>query len=66
MATATQTQIGHISRLLQQVETLETPLLRQMNQLGRQLTLVILMVSALVFGLARMRGLPRTRPSWRW
>ena len=59
VATATQTQIGHISRLLQQVETLETPLLRQMNQLGRQLTLVILMVSALVFGLARMRGLPR-------
>jgi len=58
VATGRRTQIGHISTLLQQVENLETPLLRQMNQLGRQLTWVILAVSVAIFGVALLRGMP--------
>jgi len=58
VATGRRTQIGHISTLLQQVENLETPLLRQMNQLGRQLTWVILAVSMAIFGVALLRGMP--------
>jgi len=58
VATGHRTQIGHISTLLQRVENLQTPLLRQMNQLGRQLTWVILAVSIAIFGVALLRGMP--------
>ncbi|HET7687757.1 MAG TPA: HAD-IC family P-type ATPase [Candidatus Macondimonas sp.] len=58
VATGHRTQIGHISTLLQRVENLQTPLLRQMNQLGRQLTWVILVISMAIFGMALLRGMP--------
>ncbi len=58
IATGHRTQIGHISTLLQRVENLQTPLLRQMNQLGRQLTWIILAVSMAIFGVALLRGMP--------
>ncbi|HTF86000.1 MAG TPA: HAD-IC family P-type ATPase [Cellvibrio sp.] len=50
--TASRTQIGQISELVQQVSLPETPLQRQLAQLARQLTLVILLVTAAtaVFG----------------
>ena len=45
VATGLQSEIGRISSLLGQVEQLETPLIRQMNELARQLTVIILGLS---------------------
>ncbi len=42
VATATATEIGHISTMVSEVEAVTTPLLRQMDQFARWLTLVIL------------------------
>jgi magnesium-transporting ATPase (P-type) len=52
VATAADTEIGRISGLLSRVETLTTPLVRQMNLFARWLTVFILIVSAglLAFG----------------
>jgi magnesium-transporting ATPase (P-type) len=49
VATGADTEIGRISALIGQVETLETPLVRRMNRFARQLSLIILAVSAGVF-----------------
>lgn len=46
------TEIGRITTLLGEVETLTTPLVRQMNQFARMLTGAILTVAAVVFGIA--------------
>jgi magnesium-transporting ATPase (P-type) len=48
-ATGLQTELGRISTMLGAVETLTTPLVRQMDQFARQLTAVILAVSAIMF-----------------
>jgi len=52
VATAADTEIGQISSLLSQVETLTTPLLRQMADFGRLLTEIIVVIAALtmIFG----------------
>lgn len=50
VATGLGTELGRISAMLGAVETLTTPLLRQMNQFARHLTAVILGVTVLVFG----------------
>ena len=50
VATATTTEIGQISAMLGEVETLTTPLFRQMHELARKLTVIILAVGAAVFG----------------
>ena len=52
VATGTATEIGRISGLLSGVETLTTPLVRQMRVFARWLTLVILLIAAalLAFG----------------
>jgi magnesium-transporting ATPase (P-type) len=52
VATGAATQIGRISGLLSEVETLTTPLLRQMSVFAQWLTLLILLIAALmlVFG----------------
>ncbi|WP_373018134.1 cation-transporting P-type ATPase [Thiomicrorhabdus sp.] len=50
IGTGTQTEIGRISGLLSQVETLSTPLIEQMDKFAKWLTLVILGVAALVMG----------------
>ena len=52
MATGADTEIGRISGMLSTVETLTTPLLRQMNVFARWLTMLILLIAAvlLVFG----------------
>ena len=47
IATGKQTEIGRISALVSEVETVKTPLLRQVAQFGRWLTVVILGVAAL-------------------
>ncbi|MEE9492015.1 MAG: cation-transporting P-type ATPase [Gammaproteobacteria bacterium] len=49
VATGAQTELGHISTLVAGVETVTTPLLRQMAQFGRWLTVAILMIAAITF-----------------
>jgi magnesium-transporting ATPase (P-type) len=51
-ATGLDTELGRISAMLGTVETLTTPLLRQMNRFARQLTIAILGVSIAVFAFA--------------
>jgi magnesium-transporting ATPase (P-type) len=59
VATGIDTEIGHISGMLAKVETLTTPLVRQMDVFARWLTLFILLISAalLAFGIF-VRHLP--------
>jgi potassium/sodium efflux P-type ATPase len=52
VATGARTEFGRISALLESVEQLTTPLLRQMNRFGVVFTWVALGVAALVFGFA--------------
>ncbi|HSD91913.1 MAG TPA: cation-transporting P-type ATPase [Methyloceanibacter sp.] len=49
VATGAQSQLGRISTVVGTVETLTTPLIKQMNQLARKLTVIILLGSAAVF-----------------
>lgn len=49
VATGVHTEIGHISTLLTKVQTLTTPLLRQLDRFGRWLTGAILAVAAITF-----------------
>ncbi|MCU7837112.1 MAG: cation-transporting P-type ATPase, partial [gamma proteobacterium symbiont of Taylorina sp.] len=49
VATGGDTEIGQISRLLERVETLTTPLLRQISQFARWLTLVIIVIAVATF-----------------
>ena len=53
VATGAHTEIGRISTMLARVETLTTPLLRQMSQFARWLTIVIIAIAAAtsVFGI---------------
>ncbi|MDF0543880.1 HAD-IC family P-type ATPase [Sphingobium sp. H39-3-25] len=51
-ATGTQTQIGRISSLLQAVETVTTPLLRQINRFARRFTWLVMAGSVLLFAFA--------------
>lgn len=49
IGTGANTEIGHISTLVSEVQTLVTPLLRQMAQFGRWLTGAILGIAAITF-----------------
>ena len=49
IATGAETEIGHISKLVSQVDSLKTPLLRQIAQFGRWLTLAILAIAMFTF-----------------
>ncbi len=49
VATGEQTEIGRISTLVSEVESVTTPLLRQMAQFGRWLTLAILGIAIITF-----------------
>lgn len=49
VATADQTEIGRISTMLEEVQSLTTPLLRQMETFGRWLTVAIMALAALTF-----------------
>ncbi|KQX26362.1 MULTISPECIES: HAD-IC family P-type ATPase [unclassified Sphingomonas] len=48
-ATGSRTQIGHISGLVQSVEEVTTPLLRQINSFARRFTALVLAGAALLF-----------------
>ncbi len=54
VATGAGTELGRISTMIGQVERLATPLVRQMDHFARQITLAVLVVSALVFAYAVM------------
>jgi magnesium-transporting ATPase (P-type) len=61
VATGRATELGRISTLLSAVETLETPLIRQMNRFGRQLTIVIAGIAVATFCVALfLRGFSAT------
>ncbi len=49
VATGPATELGRISAIIGAVERLTTPLVRQMDQFARQVTVAVLAVSALVF-----------------
>src|SRR5437867_9382570 len=49
IATAMATELGKIAGMVQQEEKTETPLQRQLDRLGRQLGLMILAISGIVF-----------------
>ncbi|MEA1919581.1 MAG: cation-transporting P-type ATPase, partial [Campylobacterota bacterium] len=51
VATAEETQIGNINSMLRDVETLTTPLLRQIDGFARLLTLGIVMFASIAFGI---------------
>ncbi|MDG4596338.1 MAG: cation-transporting P-type ATPase [Candidatus Contendobacter sp.] len=60
VATGERTEIGRISTLLEQVEEIATPLLRQMAQFGRWLSAAIVLAAVATFALgAYWRGLPK-------
>ncbi|ARP98759.1 cation-transporting P-type ATPase [Pseudorhodoplanes sinuspersici] len=52
VATGAATELGRISSMISAVERLATPLVRQMDQFARQITIAVLGVSILVFGYA--------------
>ncbi|MDW8337262.1 MAG: HAD-IC family P-type ATPase [Tepidimonas sp.] len=59
VATGMRTEMGRIGRLLQSVGETTTPLVRQMTQMGRWITLAVLTAAALLFGFGwGVRGLP--------
>ena len=49
VTTGDNTEIGHISSLLSKVQTLTTPLLKQISKFGRWLSFVILVLATLTF-----------------
>lgn len=49
IATAEDTELGHINALLAGIETLTTPLLRQIQKLAQLLTIAILLLAGLTF-----------------
>lgn len=56
VATGADTELGRISALIGTVEQLATPLVRQMDQFARQVTIAVLAVSVLVFAYAVLIG----------
>lgn len=59
VATGAETELGHINQMLSAVNTLETPLLRQIKEFGHTIAKVIGIVSVLVFAYGRwVRALP--------
>jgi magnesium-transporting ATPase (P-type) len=54
VATGARTEIGHISALIEGVEPITTPLLRQINQFGRRFTMVVLLAAVLLFAFATL------------
>jgi len=56
VATAADTELGRVSTMLEEVEPLTTPLLRQMDVFARWLTLAILALVAVVFAFGVVLG----------
>ena len=54
--TGMQTELGRIAEMLQTVEREQTPLQRRLDQLGRHLAVIALVIVAVVFALGMLRG----------
>ena len=52
-ATGPRTEIGKISTLVDEIEPIETPLIRQMNRFGKNLSFIIIGLAALMFLIGR-------------
>ena len=55
-STGMETELGHIARSLQTVETESTPLQKRLAQLGQTLAVVAIGIVALVFAMGMLRG----------
>jgi len=60
VATAMQSEIGKIAQLLEQSETLHTPLQRRLESFGKRLGIAVLAICALIFVFGLLRGEPIT------
>jgi magnesium-transporting ATPase (P-type) len=49
VATGPDTELGKINRMIAEVQTLATPLTRQMDQFGRTLSVIVVVMAALMF-----------------
>jgi len=59
VATAANTEVGRISALLDEVDSLQTPLVRQTEQFGRWLAIIIIIIAAATFAFGHwVRGYP--------
>src|SRR5215472_823267 len=59
VGTGSDTELGRINQMLAAVSPLETPLLRQIKKFGTAITVVILVVSVVMFAFGRwVRGMP--------
>jgi Ca2+-transporting ATPase len=58
VATGMSTEVGRIAGLLQEADTLLTPLQRRLTQFGKRLALVVLLICAVIFALGLLRGEP--------
>ncbi|MDZ4159179.1 MAG: HAD-IC family P-type ATPase, partial [Anaerolineaceae bacterium] len=56
--TGMRTQLGHIADMIQTVRVEQTPLQKRLDNLGKTLTLAVLGIVVLVFGLGLLRGEP--------
>ena len=56
VATGMQTELGHIAGMLQRNEPEPTPLQRRLEELGRLLIIVCLVIVGVIFGLQVLRG----------
>jgi Ca2+-transporting ATPase len=56
VATGMQTQVGKIADMLQHAGDTETPMSRRLNELGRLLGIVALVICALIFGVGVLYG----------
>jgi len=56
VATGPRTEIGKISELIKESESISTPLIRTINHLGKVLFVVILFVSVLTYIIGRLQG----------
>ena len=59
VATGSETELGRINQMMTSVSALETPLLRQIKKFGYSITMIIGVVSVIVFAYGRwVRGMP--------
>jgi Ca2+-transporting ATPase len=58
VATGDRTELGRISHLMQEVVEIQTPLTRALASVGRWLTAIVLVISALLFAVSIARGYP--------
>ncbi|WP_430490750.1 cation-translocating P-type ATPase [Lactiplantibacillus pentosus] len=56
VATGMQTEVGRIAGMIEAADETTTPLQANLTQLGKSLTILILVIAAVVFGIGMLRG----------